>query len=337
MTRWLWIALAIGCSGDDKDATGTDTDGTGDTDETFDTDGARCQPVDPIVPVVAVLTPVIIEFEGNNVLYGMPDSTPTGVVVYFHGAGGTAGDFSKTEQQALMNQLAPFGWGYVAAESEDQEPGHLWETTYDADNTDMARVVRALEHVASLTSLEADTPIVAMGFSNGGSAVGAFVDIYADELPIVAASFHNTNGAEPEGMPTIWIPAENDPKATPAQMENSYEDLLANGEQSEYYLHEELTLMPEMLQRNPELVAEEANVVFADMVASGLVDADGTRLVQGDGDSLDKTLTNWAEKSAAPGAVRGAEMLRVIWALHRFSGYQAQEECAFLTGIVNQP
>ena len=337
MTRWLWIALAIGCSGEDKDVSDDAADGTGETDATFDTDGVRCQPVDPTAPVVPVLTPVAIELEGNSVHYGMPDATPTGVVVYFHGSGGSAPDFGKTEPQALMNQLAAFGWGYVSAESADQEPGHVWDTSHAADNADMARVVRALEHVAGLTSLEADTPIVAMGFSNGGSAVGAFVDIYAKDLPIAAASFHNTGGWEPEGLPSIWIPGENDAKSTPAEMKGSYEDLLANGEEAEYYLHEELVVSPEMLLRNPEIDADEALVAFTDMVAQGLIAEDGTRLAQGDGEVLDNILASWGNRSEVPGAERAAEVTRALWALHRFSGYQAEEECAFLTGIVNQP
>lgn len=335
MTRWLWIALSIGCSGQDEDA----EDGPAETDGTsaFDAGGARCQPVDVTAPVIPVLSPVNIELEGNHVQYGMPDATPTAVVVYFHGTGGTASDVGKIEQQALINQLAAFGWGYLAAESADQGPGHQWDSSHDADNPDMARVVRAIEHVAELTSLEADTPIVAVGFSDGGPAISAFVDIYGDDLPIVATSFHNTRGADIEGVPGIWIAGENDGTVTPAEAAIAYEALLASGEPAEFLIHEERVLAPEMFLRNAELDADEAAVQFADMVAQGLIAEDGTRLIEGDGVLLDKVVDGWVARSPAAGAARAGEVLRVVWALHRFSGFEAEAECTFLTGIVNQP
>lgn len=360
MGRLLWVALVIGCSGNDKDTVAVDdthtdttvavdTDGTGaDTDEPVgDTDvtpaetdtptGPQCLAVDPTAPVVPLLPAVGIELEGRKVLYGMPDAEPRAIILYFHGSGGSAGDFGGTEEQALMNQLVPFGWGFIAAESEDQDPGNQWNTSHDADNPDMARVLRAVEHVAGITSLEADTPIVAMGFSNGGQAVAAFVDIYGDDLPIVGASFHNTSGWGIEDVPTIWFATENDSEATPAQLEASHEEVLADGRISEYYLQPEQLITTGMLQRNPAIDAYEAADLIADMVAGGLIAEDGSRLVQGDGDALDKALNNWSSQSAVPGALRASDQAHAIWALHRFNGYQADVECEFLTGLVGAP
>ncbi len=357
MTRWFWIAIAIGCSGSDKDivaadAEDTDTTPVGDTDvTTADTDetvqdtdetahetdpplGPACFTVDPTAPLIPLLPAVGIELEGSKVLYGMPATAPTAIVVYFHGSGGSAGDFNGTEEQAVMNQLVPFGWGFVVAESADQGPGGEWDSSHAADNPDMARVARTLEHVAGITSLEADTPIVAMGFSNGGKAVSAFVDIYRGALPIVAASFHNTAGWGIEDVPTIWFAAGNDPKATPAELEAAHEDVLATGQPSEYHLQPEQPITVGALQRNPAIDAYEAADVVADMVASGLIAADGTRLVQGDGDALDKALNNWSAGSAVPAALRASDLSHALWALHRFNGYRAQAECEFLTGLV---
>ncbi len=333
MARWLWIALAIGCTGKDDDA--ADGDGAGETDGTTVTANAECRAVDPTAPVVPLLPAQMVELEGHPVFYGMPDGHVTGIILHFHGSGGMASDVNGPEEQAVINQLVPFGWGFVSAESEDQEPGHEWNTSHEADNPDMARVKRALEHIASITTLEADTPIVGQGFSNGGQAVSAFRDIYKKDLEIVAGSFHNTSAWGIEGVPTIFFAAENDPKATPADLESAHEDVLATGELSEYHFQPEQTLTAAMLQRNEEIDAEEAAVLFADMVAAGLVAEDGTRLATGDGNQLDKTLNNWGDRSEAPGAARASDMAHSIWALHRFNGYQAQAECEFLTGIVN--
>ncbi len=359
MTRWLWIALALGCSGEDKEIVAADAEETDttlpapdtdlppdDTDETVvetdetvveETDpptGPTCLAVDPTTPVVPLLPAIGIDFEEDRVLYGMPATAPKAVVLFFHGSGGSAADVNGTEVQALMNQLVPFGWGYVAAESEDQDPGNTWDTSQKADNPDMARVVRVLDHVAGLTTLEADTPIVAMGFSNGGSAVAAFVAIYGDTIPVVAASFHNTAPRGFEDVPAIWFAAVNDAQTTPGTMEAAYQDTLQSGQQTEYHLQAEQVISVGMLQRNPEIDAAEADALFADMVASGLVAADGTRLVQGDGDAMDKALNGWAAQSAVPGALRASDLSHRIWALHRFIGYQADVECAFLTGLV---
>lgn len=362
--RWFVVALAVGCApGGDVDlvpdpgvpstdtdpptrpsgitpsgtdtppATGTDTDTAAPPDTATTAPPPACAAVDPTLPVLPALPPITIVLEDHDVIYGMPAATPKAVLLFFHGAGGSAIDATGSEQTALQNQLAPFGWGYVAVESAAQGFGATWDTSHDPDNPDLARVARALDEVAALTSLEPDTPIVPVGFSNGGSAAAAFIDVYGSLRPIVAADLHNTNAGD-VAVPSIWMATVNDHIADPAGMEAMSAAQVAAGRVSEYHLQGEQVLSPAMLLRKSAIDQASADELFADLVARGMVASDGTRLLQGTGGQLGAALDDWAAESGLVNAQRASDLTHSIWALHRFNGYQADVECAFLTQVV---
>lgn len=339
MARWLWVALAIGCSGDDKDA---GDDAAGETDSTNDVTvddplgtkpDAACADVPLTDPVASLHEVTQIDHEGHPAYYGLPEGTPRAVVIYFHGSGGSANDVLGTEQTAVLNQLAPFGWAFVASESEDQTPNHQWNTSHDPDNPDMTRVRRVLDQVVADTPIEPETPIVLMGFSNGGSALAAFADIYGRELTFAAAAFHNTGGGD-VAMPSIWLSTTNDGSFAPASMAAKAEAQEADGYEAEHIDQDEVPVSVELLQRHPLLDEEEATALFDEMVAIGLVAEDGTRLAEGNGDELDKILSAWGRNSELTGASRASDLMHAIWALHKFNGFQAKAECEFLTRVV---
>ena len=330
----LALSACSADGGSDATADGT-TDATATTASTRDLDiDALCAQPDVSTPQPPADNVQNTTFEGFQVFYSAP--TPVrGWVVFFHGTGGSASDALDTEQSTLFRMMAGAGWGWVATESADRDPGGQWDEDPDrADNVDMPRVARLVDWLNAEVGSSDATPLIPMGFSQGGSGAATFVDLYADDRPIVALSSHNSSaGGGVFPVPSVWVSAENDDTASPAKMGERYDDQRAGGQEALWIQGQEQVTRAEMFQRNDNITAEEAPAFFDDLVAVGLIDADGNRVLQGDHDTLDGALTGWGRTSAVPGAARVGNLMHAIWSLHKFSGYDAGAECAFLLSV----
>ncbi len=343
---WLLALLVgMGCSssGDGGDGSGADAVGDDDDDdgigsETTPTVSIPCDAPDDNLPVSYDASLVVREesFEGFPVAIVEPQGTPVGVVWYFHGASGDAAQVLGTETTATLNLLAREGVMLVGTESTDRDLGQ-WVTTGDAtSNPDIARLLRLREHLIDTTALTASTPIITMGFSNGGTMSAKMGAVFADEgLNVAATSIHNSGGAGTRpgafGHPLVVMVTENDSATTSAsgrdfatsQADLGLPVLLLEGV--------EMPLEPERFRRegggysDPEV----SRAVFDELVSMGMVDDDGVRLVP-----IDRALAalDVYERNATVGngPAKVVSQLRVVWQLHRFNSQYNAEECAFL-------
>lgn len=330
-------ALAVftgGCTGDGADADGG-PDGAPDDDppqtEPDPDPGAACVDPGPDAPVTARYTVEPSTFEGFDVLVSLPDPLRA-VVFYFYGSDDVVEWTGGYEQTAVANLLYDLGVGYVVTDRTAPGSGARWDdqTLPAGDNPDLARLDRLRADLIASGALSADTPVVSEGFSDGGAFSLFFARVAADELgwPIAAVLAHSAgaSSALPD-VPTWTTAGVHDLPSGLDGAEQVYDDQVARGITARYERVDERALSAEVFLRNPDWDAAKAAEVMADVVAAGLVDPSGARLVTDD--EIDHALSAYGQDSAMRGAAIAESRIRVVWATHRYNAVPASSACAF--------
>ena len=111
-------------------------------------------------------------FEGFQVISYVPEH-PRGMVYLFHGTGGSASFAERIETTDVLNRLVARGYGFVSTSSTERTGDKRWKVTDPSltTNPDLARLVRLQAHLVATTGLDANTPLVGIGMSNGARFV----------------------------------------------------------------------------------------------------------------------------------------------------------------------
>jgi hypothetical protein len=333
--RWWWFLLAaVACKGGEGDAVGDDDDTVGDDDDTVgdDDDDApwpnACVSIGPDAPNSGPLpdADVVSTFEGFETYVWLPER-PRGLMVYFHG-GATSDEVAQVEQAALFSMLHTEGFGVVATQRTLPGAGDSWDITRDlARNEDAARIERLLAKVRADNGLPESLPLATIGFSDGAIMSMAMAAIASDEgWPIIASFVHSgayQNVAGP--VPTMLFQPVNDPGQFPDPIVRDLQDA---GIRAEIVEQPERLAVAEAFLRNGFWDLEQAQLAVDDLVAVGMVDANGARLVADQ--NIEQAINLYGANSTFEGVLLAETRMRVLWATHRFSAYSAEEECRFL-------
>ena len=111
-------------------------------------------------------------FEGFDVISYVPEH-PRGIVYLFHGTGGSARFAEKVETTDVLNRLVARGYGFVSTSSTERTGDRRWNVADPSltTNPDLARLTRLQAHIVATTPVEANTPLVGIGMSNGARFV----------------------------------------------------------------------------------------------------------------------------------------------------------------------
>jgi predicted esterase len=315
------------------DGVPVDTDDT-DPGPTWPT-SADCTAPDPNERVRYSVEPGQMDFEGFDVRLYIPDN-PVGLVWYFHGSGGDAAQLGWTEVTALLDLMVQNGVGIVATESTDRS-GAQWDTDRDfGSNADLPRLDRLRDELIATTALQESTPIVAIGFSNGGAMAGVVASAAgAAGWPIVAASSHNSGlGNVQLDVPVLVSITENDDPATNNAGRDDYQD---HQGRVPAQLHEtlEIPLHPDRFARiGGGYDVETSNGVFDELVSFDMIDTDGTRIVPID--DVEGAFSYYENNALVGfGPPKVTAQLRVVWQMHRFNAQMNGEECSFLMSAIH--
>ncbi len=268
-------------------------------------DEASTEPVLPLVEYTEV------EFDTLEVLTSIPDD-PVGLVFVFHGSGGSTDFVTKVEQTEVLNHLAAAGFGIVATESIGGSD--KWDNTNtDIDsNADLSRLQALREHLVDTTPCRSTTPLYGLGMSNGGSFAAVWaIAMQSAGLDVRAIAIHNSAvfgyiGDAGIDVPTIWLASQNDETIGNGNLFARADEQTAAGVDNEVYESCERILRPERFLRIDGVDETEAQAIFDDMVAVGLVDASGQRAV----------------------AIEDVDA-GVVFATHRFDALWADDEVDF--------
>lgn len=115
-----------------------------------------------------------------------------GVVVCFHGAGGSATGWTREEKFDFLEDLRKQNYSFVCPTSLDRQNGQ-WSNTNDATNLDVINVDALLSHL-QISNLQ---PLFITGHSNGGGFTSRFAIYSARKPQIKAVSLSNASGLNP--------------------------------------------------------------------------------------------------------------------------------------------
>lgn len=332
----LALGAALGgCSGGgDPDPFGTGPDGTAgddDDDVVAPTAALACADAGPDAPVIPSYTMTVTTFEGYDTVYWFP-SSPRAVVWYFHG-GEKVTEINDMEQTAFLNHMAAANIGFLITAKD----GHDWDTNAPADaNEEMPRLERLRDSLIADGKFDADTPIVTLGFSDGGAMSSHFAAHMDEERgwPIAAALIHSSGGGDVPSVPVWMTIQENDKADISGSAQRKVDDSIALGNDTRFEVSPERTTTPELFLRRAQWDLTDAQEAFDDAVAGGIIDAQGARLVPDD--VMDQALDQYENDSLMVGAANVTARLHVTWALHRFSAWYAEEECTFALAALDR-
>jgi hypothetical protein len=276
-------------------------------------------------------------FEGFDVISYVPEH-PRGMAYFFHGSGGSASFVDRVETTDVVNRLVAKGYGFVSTSSTERTGDRRWEV-FDPSlsaNPDLARLVRLQWHLVATTPLEADTPLVGVGMSNGARFVTLWGQAWRSAgYPVRAiwASHGRTAppyaGAGQLTVPTVFSTAENDFTSPPGPIIQDYATAHDAGTPSEIYVSRERPLSWFPYLRIPGVDATEAQQVRAALIATGVWDAEGRRIEPNIAQAVNRAMGATLPQSVQPQANEIRDETALQLAIHQFTAEFADSVLAF--------
>lgn len=268
--------------------------------------------------------PALVEGTANGSRWrALLPSTPRGLVLSFHGSGGS-GDlpFSKPEAQVATRLLHQRGFGVVGLDSSDRV-ARQWNPQFALANPDIVNVQAVLAQLRASGAISADTPVFCEGTSNGGgfcSRASALLGLRGQSLMIA-------DGIEAvlaqATVPTIWTLGRNDPTLAPGYLERaaaSAASFAARGVPQELNILEPSPVYPERFARVDGVSLEQSRALTEALRSAGFLDAAGYVIRDPRGDALDALI---------PPGLRGVQgylvaELEIAHAAHEYFSDHAQ-------------
>jgi hypothetical protein len=281
-------------------------------------------------------------FEGFPVISYVPDH-PRGIAYFFHGTNGSANFATKLETTDAINWLVARGYGFVSTSSTERTGDQRWNASDPSltTNPDLARLARLQAHLVATTGLEANTPIVGVGMSNGARFVTLWGQAWKNAgYPVKAIWASNGRIAAPFSspgqltVPTYFTTAVNDFTSPQGGIAGDYIRTLNSGTPTGFYSAPERDLNAAQYERIPGVDSTEARQIVDALIATGVWDASGHRIEP----DIQQAAAR-AQTATLPPSVRAdAQAIRdetfVLLAVHQFSAQHVGSVVAFFDRFV---
>jgi dienelactone hydrolase len=236
-----------------------------------------------VVPQYAASTST---FEGFPVISYVPPN-PTGIVFLFHGTNGSFNFATKLETVDMLNHLTARGYGFVSTNSTNRTTKQ-WDNgnLSLSSNPDLARLARLHASMVSAGRITDQTPIYAIGMSQGAGFASVFAQAF-DNAGYPVAAIAPSHGPIPFAVrysgglkvPALFALGENDPVVNNVQIAAQVAQVAQSGVPTELHIEAETLLRPARFLRVPGIDSATADAIFAAAVNAGLYDSAGHRLV----------------------------------------------------------
>lgn len=278
-------------------------------------------------------------FEGFDVISYIP-AHPRAVIYLFHGTGGSADFATKVDTVDVLNRFVDQGYGFVSTSSTDRTGTVRWNAS-DASlttNPDLARLVRLQQHLVATTDVDAHTPLVGIGMSNGARFVTLWGQTWKDAgYPVraiwashgrVAAPVNASGGLT---VPTVFDTSANDFTSPPGPIIQDYQATVAVGTSARLFESQERPLTAPPFERIPGIDLQEANQIVSAFEATGVWNAQGVRVVPDVQQAVAQAMTVKLPVSVTGAGLAnevGNEVARTL-AIHQFTSEFAPDVVAF--------
>lgn len=281
-------------------------------------------------------------FEGFPVISYVPEH-PRGMVYLFHGTGGSANFAERLETTDVLNRLVAGGYGFVSTSSTERTGNKRWNVADPSvtTNPDLARLVRLRANLVATTGLEANTPLVGIGMSNGARFVTLWGQSWRNAgYPVKAIWASHGNTANPyDGpgqltVPTVFTTAENDFTVPPGQVIGDFVRAHNSGTPSELYVSEERALKSVQYERIPGVDPNEARGIVLSLIATGVWNSQGDRVEPDVEQAVSRALA--ANVPASVQSVKSEinDETALQLAVHQFTAEFANQAVAFFNRYV---
>jgi hypothetical protein len=281
-------------------------------------------------------------FEGFDVISYVPEQ-PRGLVFLFHGTNGSANFAERVETTDVLNRLVARGYGFVSTSSTERTGDRRWDAANPSltTNPDLARLLRLRTHLISTTPVEANTPLVGVGMSNGSRFVTLWGQSWKNAgYPVKAiwASHGRTaapfDGAGELTVPTVFSTSENDFTVPPGGIVLNFATTRDSGTPTDIFVTRERRLSAPPYERIPGIDTNESKQIVQALIATGVWNAQGDRIEP----DIEQAATR-AGTVNLPSSVQGQASAiadETAWqlAVHQFTAEYAEPVIAFFDRFV---
>jgi len=256
----------------------------------------------------------VLEGADREALFAVPDGTPRGLAVFFHGLGEGACNWAdRVEEDRVADAALERGLAWVAPDGADA----AWNV--DSGPDEVAPVDALIARLEDDGVLPAGLPTLALGHSNGG----AFAQVYAvdgarDVVAAVNANGWGTAALGPDATPPpmLFVTAENDTVVSATTVLDAATAAADRGHDVRVELHVRTRLELDRFTRIPGIDEDGA----AELIAA----FEGALLLDGSGRPATNPRTDTRYAAAIPASMDELasdinEQLHVAFAEHRFS------------------
>jgi hypothetical protein len=281
-------------------------------------------------------------FEGFDVISHVPQH-PRGMVFVFHGSHGSADFAERLETTAALNLFIAQGYGFVSTSSTERTGDRRWDVANPSTTTnpDLARLGRLHARLVATTPLEATTPLVGIGMSNGARFVTLWGQSWKDAgYPVRAiwASMGRIAGpvSAPGALtvPTAFSTAEHDFTSPPGPIIVGFDATRNAGTPATLHVARERRLSAQQYLRIPGVDETEARAIFDALVATGVWDPQGTRIVADIEQAAVRASAARFPASVAPVANEVVDETALQLAVHQFTAEPVVDIAGFFDRFV---
>jgi hypothetical protein len=293
----------------------------------------------PVVPSVPFRHST---FEGFPVISYVPEH-PRGMIYLFHGSLGSADFAEKVETVAVLNRFIADGYGFVSTSSTERTGDRRWEvgSASTTANPDLARLARLNANLVATTPVDANTPLVGIGMSNGARFVTLWAQVWKNAGYPVKAIWASMGRIAPPvsapgalTVPTVFSTAINDFTSPPGPIIADFNDTRNAGTPSALHISSERRLSTGPYLRIPGVDQAEAQGIVDALKATGVWNAQGERIVADVQQAVAQAQTAKLPASVAPVAGEVRNETAVQLAVHQFTSEYGGEVATFFDRFV---
>ena len=284
-------------------------------------------------------------FEGFEVISYVPER-PRGLVFVFHGSNGSAGFAERVETVDVLNRLIAAGYGFVSTSSTERTGDRRWNVANASlsGNPDLARLRRLHQQLVDTTGVEAATPLVGIGMSNGSRFVTLWGETFKDGGYPVRAIWASmgrianpVDGPGELSVPTVFSTAENDFTSPPGPILVNFNATRSAGTPAELYVSRERNLGWARYMRIPGIDETEARQIWLSLVATGVWNGDGVRIVPDVQEAAARVQAAGLPASVAAQRAAIEDQTALQLAVHQFTAEYAPQVETFFNRYVPSP
>jgi len=192
-----------------------------------------------------------------------------GVILAFHGAGGSAtGWIGGVENDNFHRYAVAHGYGILVTESNDRTQKRWANSPVSASNADIVSINQILANLKTTGKLTGNEKLFAIGHSQGSG----FGSVIAYIKNFTASAQYGVNGNDGvfavSTVPTIWNASRADTSADNQRLKQfygSYNTYLTRGITAELRVLEPSLLFSERFLRIPNISLSQAQGIFNDL------------------------------------------------------------------------